>query len=111
MAQIRAKNHCDDNYDGYGNTAIAVLEVNGVSIPLSQDSVDELRESLNEFDNTIFCHKCNNFIMSQYGWNYGGSCQHQANEGGVLITKENAGYQYCVDCMGTCPSGRLRTEE
>lgn len=108
---IRAKNYCDANYDSNGNTVVAVLEINGTSILLSNYSVKELTESLEEFNNTIFCHKCNNFVMSQYGWNYGGSCQHKANKDGVLITKENAGYRYCVDCMDTCPSGSLKVEE
>jgi len=108
---IRAKNHFDPDYDSYGDTVVAVLEINGISILLSDDSVKELTESLEEFSNTIFCHKCNNFVMSKYGWNCGGSCQHKANEDGFLITKENAGYRYCVDCMDTCPSGSLKVEE
>lgn len=111
MAEIRPSNYTDKEYDSYGCTVMAILEVDGVSIPLSGDSVKELTESLEEFNNTIFCYKCHNFIMNEYGWKYGGSCQHKAAEDGEVVTKENAGYKYCVGCMDTCPSGRLKEEE
>lgn len=110
MAGIRPRNYCDKEYDDYGCTVVGVLDINGIDIPLSMVSIKELEQSLEEFNNTIFCHKCANFIMSADGWKYGGSCKHKAEEDKVLITKENAGYIYCVDCMDTCPSGRLKTE-
>ena len=90
---------------------MAILEVDSISIPLSMDSIEELTESLEEFSNTIYCYKCANFTMNQHGWAYGGSCQHEADKENVLITKENAGYIHCVNCMDTCPSGRLKEEE
>jgi hypothetical protein len=97
-----------EGYDACGNTTHAVLQVGTIRIPLCEECINELTESLNKFNNTIFCYKCDNFVMSQYGFNYGGSCKHKAALNGGHVTKENAGYDYCVSCMDTCPSGRLK---
>lgn len=85
------------------NRTAAVLEINGIDIPLCLTRVQSLIDAINKFVATVFCYKCEHFIMSRSGWNYGGSCKHRAQENGVNITEKDAGYTYCVDCMYTCP--------
>lgn len=103
---IRAVNHEDKEYDRCGNSTVAVLEVDSITIPLCAYCIDELNESLSTFNNTVFCHKCEYFIMSRWGNKYGGSCQ---KDGKVDI--ENAGYINCVDCMHTCEHAILKNKE
>ena len=112
MIEIRPVNYCyeDKEYDNCGNTSISILEVNGIKIPLCEKCVKELTESLEEFNTTIFCHKCENFIMSEYGFRYGGSCKRLAELNGKKITEKDAGYLFCVNCMDTCKYAILKQE-
>ena len=98
----------DFETDGCCNEPIAVLSVNNIIIPLCSNCIEELTEKLMEFNNTIFCHKCDHFIMSEYGWRYGGSCKLQATKDGVSITNKDAGLKYVKYCMDTCPDAILR---
>lgn len=97
MIEVRPISYEDEEYDSCGNTTHAVLKVDRITIHLCGDCLQELNESLKQFNNTIFCYKCSNFIMSRCGWNYGGSCQKDGE-----ISIENAGFDNCVDCMHTC---------
>lgn len=92
----------DEDYDSCGNTTHAILKINNIRIPLCRECLKELNDSLSEFNNTLFCHKCNYFIMSEYGWRYGGSCKKWAESDGKEISEKDAGYLYCRDCMDTC---------
>ena len=88
MIEFKPKNYYEDaDYDACGNTTIASLIVNGIRIPLCEHCVKELTDELREFNNTIFCHKCDSFTMNNSGWNYGGRCSCHNKD---------------VDCMGTC---------
>lgn len=91
--------------------AIAILNINGIKIPLSKDRMDQLIEEIEGFKNKIFCYKCNEFIMSRSGWNYGGSCKLKGLEYGVEITESNAGYSCCVDCMDSCKKATPKKTE
>jgi hypothetical protein len=83
--------------------AAAILEINGLVIPLSLERINKLISEVIEFKNIIFCYKCNNFIMSKSGWNYGGSCKLAAERNGKILTEKDAGFYYCTDCTNTCP--------
>ena len=85
------------------NCTAAVLEINGIGIPLCLTRLQSLIDAINKFAATIFCYKCDHFIMSRSGWNYGGSCKYQAQQHNDTVTELTAGYKYCVDCMHTCP--------
>ena len=96
------EDYYDPVYDMCGNTCHAIIEINNMKFPLCEKCINDLRNGLNIFDSTIFCHKCTYFIMSESGWRYGGSCQLKASKDGKTVTKENAGYNYCVGCLDTC---------
>lgn len=103
MIEIRAMSAGEDEkYDICGNTTVAVLIVNNIKIPLCDECVKELTHSLDEFNNTTFCRNCDNFIMSEYGLTYGGSCKKKAELDNKEISEKDAGYLYCVDSMDTC---------
>ena len=97
MVEIRPVNWEDEQYDSCGNTTRAVLKIDRITIPLCSTCLEELNESLQEFNNTTFCYQCEHFIMSHSGWNYGGSCNKDKD-----IKSEEAGYIHCKDCMNTC---------
>lgn len=97
--------HEDEEFDSCGNTTIAILKINSVKIPICNECISDLLKSLDEFNNKIFCHKCKNFIMSESGWNYGGSCKKDRD-----IDIKDAGYINCVDCMDTCQDA-IKMEE
>lgn len=85
--EFRAIAYGDKEHDICGKTTIAVLEVGGgIDVPLCQNCVEELTEQLSQFNNTIFCHKCNNFKMDEYGWNYGGRCSRHGKDVGCMDT-------------------------
>ena len=97
MIEIRPVNWEDQEYDLCGNTTVAVLKVGRITIPLCMECLNELNESLSEFNNTTFCYQCEKFIMSRSGWRYGGSCRKDKD-----IELKDAGYINCRDCMDTC---------
>ena len=84
------------------SATVAVLEINGTIIPLSLSRVNDLITQVTDFSKTIFCYKCENFIMSRSGWRYGGSCKLEGKKRGKEITSELAGFECCVDCTHTC---------
>ena len=84
------------------NCTVAILDINGIRIPLSIDRVNDLINEVNEFSKIVFCYKCDKFIMSRSGFKYGGSCKLQAEKDGVFFNDALAGYRYAVDCTHTC---------
>ena len=90
-----------------GNTSIAEIHYNGMRIPLCTECLDSLRKSLKEYDETVFCYKCKNFIMSEDGWNYGGSCLKSLDDKTTFKTSD-AGHVYCKSCMDTCKDALYR---
>ena len=61
---------CSKQYDN-----MAKIQINsGLTICLCEECLDELLESVKDFNNTIFCHKCKYFKVSYGGKNYGGRC-------------------------------------
>ena len=111
MMELRASNWEDKEYDSCGNTTVAALEINSMTIPLCMYCVEELIQHVDVFKNTIFCYQCNNFIHSENGWKYGGSCKLKALKDGKEITSKDAGYSYCVDCMDTCKDAMQCSKE
>lgn len=97
MIEVRAADYEDEEYDSCGNTTVAVLKVDRITIPLCMRCLDELNESLSEFNNTTFCYQCEHFIKSRSGWRYGGSCRKDKD-----IELKDAGYINCKYCMDTC---------
>ena len=102
MIEFRGSSWEDKEYDSCGNTTVAVLEINSMTIPLCMDCVTELLKCVDVFNNTTFCYQCGHFVDSKSGWKYGGSCKLKALKDGEEITPKNAGFDYCVDCMNTC---------
>ena len=103
MIEINPSNkYNDEEFDSCGNLAMAVLKIDNIKIPLCNRCINELNESLSEFNNTVFCYKCKHFIMSSSGWRYGGSCRKDKE-----IKLRDAGYINCVDCMDTCKDAVL----
>ena len=87
MSEIRAATYEDKEYDSCGNTTIAVFEINQMTIPLCRKCLEELNDSINIFNNTVFCYQCPHFKMSSSGWHYGGRCSKHNRD---------------RDCMETC---------
>ena len=81
---------------------VAILDINGIRIPLSMERLQNLTTQVKEFNEKVFCYMCDHFIMSRSGWNYGGSCKLQGKQYGKIINEVNAGFECCVDCMNTC---------
>lgn len=106
MITIRKRDWDDKEYDNCGNTAIAVLEIDNITIPLCKECLNELNEELDEYNKTIFCHKCAEFVFNKWGWRYGGSCKKKAEQQGITITENNAGYDCFVDCLDTCKEAK-----
>ena len=92
------------NYGDYncGNTAIAVLNINGVSIPLCSDCIDYLVNEVDQFKNTNFCYQCKHFGQSKSGFKYGGSCIKDAVNQGKILKEYDYEHLFCKDSMDTC---------
>lgn len=97
MIEIIPSSYEYEEYDSCGNITAAILKVDRITIPLCMECLNELNESLSKFNNTIFCYQCENFIMSEYGWNYGGSCRKDED-----VDPKEAGFIHCKNCMDTC---------
>ena len=114
MIEIKPVDYYDDDtstYDMCNEETIASLQINNIKIPLCDKCVKELTQSLEEFHKTVFCHKCQEFVMSESGWKYGGSCKRKARINNEVITEKDAGYNYCVDCMDTCKDAVLKEKK
>lgn len=99
--KIKAPDYNSNELDSCGKTTVAEVHYNSMRIPLCSDCLDSLRESLKLYDNTIFCHKCANFVMSRCGWHYGGSCL-KSLDNKTEFNPRDAGFINCKDCMDTC---------
>ena len=108
MIEITSAGYEDEEYDSCGNTTMAILKIDRIKIPLCRSCVEELTESMETFNNTVFCYKCDKFIMSRSGFRYGGSCKSKAEKEGKEISEKDAGYLFCVDCMHTCEDAILK---
>ena len=99
--EIKAPDYRSNILGACGNTTVAEVHYNNMCIPLCSECLDSLRESLKVYDDTIYCYKCANFIMSRSGWNYGGSCLKSLDDKTKFDPKD-AGYLNCKDSMDTC---------
>jgi len=99
MIELRAVSYDDPVYDKCGNTTMAVIEDSGFKYALCGECVNDLINSVHEFENTIFCYQCSNFRKSPSGQTYGGSCQAKSD---TPIDPKDYGYIHCVNCMDTC---------
>ena len=102
---IRAVTDCDREYDVCGNITIAVLEHDNVMIPLCNECIKELAESIKEFENTIFFRNCGHWHISSSGMRYGGTCDVIAAKAGKdfsQIPKSSYGHIYVTDHFFTC---------
>ena len=108
MLEFRERSYDDPEYDVCGSTCIAVIDLSNMKIPLCRECIGDLFNGIEKFKNTVFCEKCEHFIMSESGWKYGGSCQLRAKEHGKIVTSLNAGYDFCVGCLDTCKNARLK---
>jgi len=99
MARLREYNYYEDkDHDACGNTTMAVIEIGDfMTIPLCSECLESLRNSLKEYDEKVFCYRCQHFKQSESGWNYGGSCCKDQE-----ISDGDAGYINCKDNFSTC---------
>ena len=95
MIEIKSVSYDDAETDLCGNTTVAILTIDKITIPLCMDCIDELSESLSKFNNTIFCYLCKHFIMNEEGWIYGGICKKD------ITSRE-------VRSMDTCKDAAIR---
>ena len=98
MIEISAPSYDDESYDSCGNSVHAILHVDKIKIPLCENCLSELRDSLKEYDSIVFCHQCKHFGMSTSGWSYGGSCKKDNPN----LDSSEYGYVNCKDCTDTC---------
>lgn len=102
---IRAVTDSDREYDVCGNITIAILEHDNVMIPLCNECIKELAESIKEFENTVFCRNCGHWHVSNSGVRYGGTCDVIAAKSGKdfsQISKSDYGHIYVTDHFFTC---------
>ena len=95
-----SRDNCTDPFSS--STTTAIIEIGNIKIPLCRSCMESLIAQVDEFKKTVFCYKCEHFIPSHAGWEYGGSCKLDASRHGETITEKDAGYNYCTDCMSTC---------
>ena len=108
--EIKAPSYDSPRLDFCGNTTMAMLEHNGLSIALCSECLESLTESLKAYNNTIFCYKCDNFIMSKSGWEYGGSCLKNLKDKSTFDPND-AGYVKFKACVETCDDAVLKNSK
>ena len=100
MLTFRAVNGIDDpELDSCGNTAVAVLEWQGMKIALCDECIHDLLSDVEQFQNTVFCRNCAFFRMSRWGAKYGGTCLKKCDR---EVRPEEYGDVWCTSCMDTC---------
>lgn len=108
--EIKTNGFYDNDYDGCGNLTVASLYINGVSIPMCQDCIDELISELETFNNTVFCKDCRYFVKNKYGYAYSGACKKRAEEAGEEVKESDVGYSFITDFMCTCKCAMRGTD-
>lgn len=93
MLSLRPYTYDDPEYDNCGSDTNAVLEIDAIRIPLCSKCLETLTRELQEFNNTIFCHKCAKFDLSSSGWHYGGTCKRTGKD---------------AECMETCKEAEVK---
>lgn len=97
-----AKADYTPRYDGCGNIAVAVLDMDGVRIPLCAECLKDLRYEMDRFAGMVFCKDCRHFVSNKYGYAYDGSCRKRAEEAEIAVTEDNRGYVCPTGFMDTC---------
>lgn len=110
MIELVGKDYEDEKYDSCGNTTHAVLKINHIKIPLCEECLKELLESVEKFNNIIFCHQCEYFVKNELDWDSGGTCKKKREKVNKFILPSNVWYGYHVECMDTCEEA-VRKEE
>ena len=95
--ELKLRDWDDEEYDDCDRTAVAILKVGRVKIPLCIECVDELHKYLNDFCRPQYCYQCVHFKRSQWGWHYGGSCCKDED-----VPDESVTYKNCKYCMDSC---------
>ena len=95
--EIKVRDYDDEEYDDCGSTAVAILKVGHIKIPLCMNCVNELQEYVNDFCRPQYCYQCKYFKRTTWGWHYGGSCCKDED-----IADKDVGYRHCKDCMDSC---------
>ena len=62
--EIKVRDWDDEEYDDCGSTAVAILKVGHIKIPLCMDCVNELQESIDDFCRPQYCYQCKYFKNS-----------------------------------------------
>ena len=94
--EIKVRDWDDEEYDDCGSTAVAILKVGHIKIPLCMDCVNELQEYINDFCRPQYCYQCK-YFKSRLSWKYGGSCCKDE-----YIRDVDIGFRNCRDCMDSC---------
>ena len=73
--ELRSLTYEDKEYDACGKSTIAVLELgNSITIPLCEECLNELYNSVEDFKSKTFCRTCKHWYQSKNGMKYGGTC-------------------------------------
>lgn len=109
--EIYARRFESPEYDSCGNLTVAVMEINGILIPLCEECLNELNSELKRFNSIVFCYMCKHFIPNEAGHNYSGSCKKKAADAGYILKEEVIGYVFEADSMDMCEHACRETQE
>ena len=103
VIEFRAYDYSEDEaHDNCGNLTVANLKINGMSIDLCRNCVQELFDGIETFKSTIFCHQCKYWEQNKYGYVYDGTCRKKAEIDGYELNESDIGYMYGTNFMHTC---------
>lgn len=114
MIELRVADYNDKEYDSCGNTTIAILENDGISIALCEECVNDLIQTVEKFKNTVYCKDCMYWYCSKYGVKYNGTCIRKIpgwSEGvniTELLPESEYGQQYATEFMNTCENSKRK---
>lgn len=107
MLRFRGPDYDDKEYDSCGNTTIAVLEIDSITIPLCRECLTSLKRDIKEYNQKHYCGRCINFRGSSSGSvHYGGSCVADKE-----IDPKNYGYENSVDYFKECNNSKFCIDE
>lgn len=97
MIEIKVPDYDDEEYVD-GASTYAILNINGIKIPLNKNNVDSLKEEIERYTKPQYCYQCKHFLMNKWHeWRLGGSCCKDED-----VSLDLAGNKNCKDCLNTC---------
>ena len=110
MIELTPREYDSQEYDIDGSTTYADLKINNMVIPLGEENLNNLFETVEEFKTKYtFCYQCKYYTYNKGV--YRGSCLKQAENADKTMDSTDYGYLFSVGNSDWCTNGEKKIDK